>query len=188
MPRSNAQQQNPFGLNDRTQRFVAEYLQTLNGTASYKKAGFAAKSDAVARAGASRLLATANVQKAIQAAKAKLLQAADLTAERTLREIARIAYFDPRKMMGEDGQPVALHRLDDDTAAAINGLEVLEEYEGSGEDRKLVGHVKKYKIADKNAALEKAAKILGLFEKDNAQKPPAVIQVIDYGALHKPKG
>ena len=188
MPRSNAQQQNPFGLSDGQARFVTEYLKDLNATQAYKRAGYKCKSDDVAGALASRLLGNEKVARALEARKARLLQAADLTTERTLREIARIAYFDPRKMMGEDGQPVALHQLDDDTAAAINGLEVLEEYEGSGEDRKLVGHVKKYKIADKNAALEKAAKILGLFEKDNAQKPPPVIQMIDYSALHKPKG
>jgi hypothetical protein len=34
----------------------------------------------------------------------------------------------------------------------------------------MIGHVKKWKLADKNAALDKAAKILGDYEKDNTQK------------------
>jgi cell division protein FtsX len=41
-------------------------------------------------------------------------------------------------------------------------------------DGKVVGHVKKYKIADKNSALEKAAKILGMFEADNGQLQPLI--------------
>jgi len=52
----------------------------------------------------------------------------------------------------------------------VIGLDVLEQYEGSGEDRRLVGLVKKYKIADKNSALDKAAKILGMYEIDNSQR------------------
>ena len=41
---------------------------------------------------------------------------------------------------------------------------------GSGENRVLVGHIKKYKIADKNSALDKAAKTLGMYAIDNSQK------------------
>lgn len=97
-----------------------------------------------------------------------------LSAERTRLEIARIAYFDPRKMFSPNGHPLSITELDDDTAACVAGLEVLEQYEGSGDERVKVGEIKKWKIADKNAALEKAAKIIGLFEKDNAQSRPVV--------------
>ena len=55
--------------------------------------------------------------------------------------------------------------LDDDTAGALAGLDVLEEYEGSGRDREFVGYTKKYKIADKLRALEALGKHLGLFDK-----------------------
>ena len=188
MPSSKAQDKHPFGLTELQDRFVSEYLKDLNGTQAYKRAGYKAKTDAVAAQAASMLLINPKVVKALDARKARLLAAADLTIERTLREIARIAFFDQRKMVTADGEPIPLHKLDDDTAAALAGMDVLEQHEGSGEDRKLVGLIKKYKIADKNAALEKAAKILGLFEKDNAQKPPAVVQMIDYSAMHKQKG
>jgi phage terminase small subunit len=45
----------------------------------------------------------------------------------------------------------------------------MEEFEGAGRDRVFVGFVKKYRLADKNAALDKAAKIAGLYELDNKQ-------------------
>jgi hypothetical protein len=38
-----------------------------------------------------------------------------------------------------------------------------------GKDRRLIGYTKKLKLWDKNAALDKAAKHLGLYERDNAQ-------------------
>ena len=41
----------------------------------------------------------------------------------------------------------------------------------------VIGHTTKLKHWDKNAALEKAMKFHGLYEKDNAQKPAAVIYV-----------
>ena len=110
----------------------------------------------------------------------------ELSAERTKLEIARLAYFDPRKMFHEDGRPKNVTELDDDTAAAVAGLEVLEEYEGHGQDRELVGHVKKYRIGDKNSALEKAAKILGLFEKDNRQQTASLAEALAqlFGQIH----
>lgn len=103
----------------------------------------------------------------------------ELTAERVMLESARLAFFDPRALFDEQGNPLPVTELDDHTAAAIAGLEVLEQYEGSGDERHLVGHLKKYKIADKNAALERAAKLLGMFEKDNRQKADPLLALLD---------
>jgi len=157
-------------------RFVAEYLTDFNATQAAIRAGYSAKS---AKQIGSRLLTRDDVKAAISpkreeavAERAEAINRMVLSAERTRLEIARIAYFDPRRMFDKDGRPLALTELDDDTAAAVAGLEVTEEYEGQGEDRRLVGHVKKWKLADKNAALDKAAKIIGLYEKDNEQTRP----------------
>jgi len=57
-----------------------------------------------------------------------------------------------------------------DTAAAVAGIEVVEQFEGSGKDRVFVGYLKKYRIADKNSALEKLFRHHGLYERDNEQK------------------
>jgi phage terminase small subunit len=96
----------------------------------------------------------------------------ELTDERIKREIARLAYSDPRKLFNDDGSPKGIHELDDDTAASICGIEVLEQYEGSGKDRKFVGLMKKYKLTPKAAPLDMASKIRGLYERDNAQTQP----------------
>lgn len=163
-------------------RFVTEYLKDFNATQAAIRAGYAANS---AKQQGSRLLTRADVKQAIApkreeavAERAEAINRMVLTAERTRLEIARLAYFDPRKLFNKDGSPKGIHDLDDDTAAVIAGLEVLEQYEGAGDDRVFVGYLKKYKIADKNAALEKAAKIAGLYELDNAQNRPMTQVVV----------
>lgn len=86
-----------------------------------------------------------------------------VTVERTLQEYARLGYFDPRKFFNADGSPKPIHELDDDTAAALAGFEVMEVWEGHGENREFVGYLKKFKLPDKRAALDSIAKYLGLF-------------------------
>lgn len=67
-----------------------------------------------------------------------------------------------------------INELDDDTAAALAGLDVLEEFSGSGADRVLTGYTKKYKLVDKGASLTALEKIKGMYEKDNTQKKEPV--------------
>lgn len=167
----------------RRARFVAEYLKDFHGTQAAIRAGYSPKAAAQQ---ASRLLTDAKIREALRGAReqhaasqAAEVQALTLDAERTRREIARLAYFDPRKLFRPDGSPKPINELDDDTAAALAGMDVLEEYEGTGENRVFVGYTKKYKIADKNAALDKAAKIDGLFEKDNKQKVDPLLALLN---------
>lgn len=166
--------------------FVAEYIKDRNGTQAAIRAGYKPKA---AQEQASRLLSNAMVKAEIEALITVVSERAELTAEKTLRELARLVFFDPRRLLNTDGSPKPLHELDDDTAACLAGLEVLESYEGSGEDRKFVGIVKKYKIADKNSALEKAMKHLGLFEKNNRQLTDPLTTLFEKvaGTALKPK-
>jgi len=86
-----------------------------------------------------------------------------VTVERVVAEYAKLGFFDPRNLFRADGTPKPIAELDDDTAAALTGLDVQEVYEGSGEDRKFVGYTKKYKLTDKKSALDSMAKYLGMF-------------------------
>src|SRR5258708_6262828 len=119
-------------------RFVQEYLIDCNGQEAYKRAGYAVKSDEVAKAAASRMLTDVNVAQAITEAQQQRALRKGLTADRVLEELTKIAFFDPRKLFREDGTPKHITELDDDTAGAIAGVEVLEEWSGRGEDRELV--------------------------------------------------
>lgn len=162
------------GLLPKQAKFVAEYLISGNATQAAIHAGYSPKTAHVIGQENLRKPAIASLLAEKQVIIAKRqderLEAMELTKERVNREIARIAFFDPRKMFDDKGNPKPVTELDDDTAAAIAGLDILEQFEGSGEDRVFIGYVKKYKIADKNSALDKAAKILGSYERDNEQK------------------
>ena len=147
--------------------FVQEYLIDLNATQAAIRAGYSAKT---AEQQGYQLLQKPSVQAAIAARQKEREQRTAVAADRVLLEAARLALFDPRKLFNDDGSPKGIHELDDDTAAAVAGIEVLEQFEGSGKDRVFVGYLKKYRIADKNSALEKLFRHHGLYERDNEQK------------------
>lgn len=127
---------------------------------------------------ASRLLDNPKVSLRLKELRERIAGLGIASAERTLLEATRIALFDPRNLFFDDGTPKPITALDDDTAAALAGLDVVEEFEGSGEDRKFVGYTKKYKVADKNSALEKLFKHHGLYERDNQQKTDPIADML----------
>lgn len=152
-------------------QFVREYLIDLNATQAAIRAGY---SPATANEQGARLLANVSVRSEVQKAKEARGEKTDITAARVLQEIARLAFFDTRKLLDADGNPVPIQELDDDTAAAIAGLEVSQS--GAGDAK---WTVKKYKVADKNSALEKLAKHLGIYEMDNKQKIDPLAEVLN---------
>lgn len=79
--------------------------------------------------------------------------------ENIILELRRIAYFDPRRLFDEEGKPRPITELEDDVAAAVGGLEAIEQYDwdrASPETKRKVlsGMLKKYRITDKLHALE----------------------------------
>lgn len=152
-------------LTPKQERFVAEYLVDLNATKAAIRAGYSAKT---AGSQAFDLLKKPEIAAAIEAARLKHASNAGLSIERVLLEAQRLAFFDIRKLVDKDGNPIPINQLDDDTAAAIQGLDVAT----VGNMDVGVGQVLKYKIADKNAALERLFKHLGLFAVDNKQSNP----------------
>lgn len=148
-----------MSLNDKQKKFVSEYVKDCNATQAAIRAGYSKKT---AQEQSSRLLSNVIVRVEIDKKIKKAADSSEITVERTLRELSRLAFFDIRKLVNPDGSPKPIQDLDDDTAAAIGGLDILEEFEGTGKDRKFIGYTKKYKITDKNSAIEKSMKYLKL--------------------------
>lgn len=146
-------------LTDMRALFVAEYLIDFNAARAALAAGYSEKT---ARTQGSLLLTVPAVRAAIDKGMAEMMERAKLTQDDVIAEIRRLAFFDPRKLFDADGAPLPITELDDDTAAAVAGLEVLDEYEGKGLEREKVAVVKKYKIADKVRSLELLARHFGL--------------------------
>lgn len=134
--------------------------------------------DSSVHCNASQLMAEAKVAQRVADLRERITNSGVASAVRVLQEASRIALFDPRKLFRDDGTPKPVCELDDDTAAALAGLDVHEEFVGSGEDRVFVGYTKKYKVADKNAALEKLFRHHGLYGKDNEQKTDPLSELV----------
>ena len=170
-------------LNPKQERFVAEYLVDLNATQAAIRAGYSPKTAGVQ---GFDLLKKPEIAAAIESLRNEHAKNTGLTVERVLTEAMRLAFFDIRKLTDAEGNPIPINQLDDDTAAAIQGLELATER--SRDEDGSVTVVRKYKIADKNAAVERLFKYLGLFQKDNDQNNPAkalqaLLDVVDGSKL-----
>lgn len=156
-------------MTPKQQRFVEEYLIDLNATQAATRAGYSART---ANEQGARLLANVSVRKHIEEAKARRSERVEITQDRVLKEIARIAFFDVRKLYREAGGGMKdPHELDDDAAAVLVGVDVVEERQASGGEEdgaQSLSYVKKAKLADKVAALTLAARHLGMLT-DKAQ-------------------
>lgn len=140
------------------QRFVEEYLVDLNASEAAKRAGYKEKT---ARHQGSRLLTKANIQRLIQVKQAERSQATGVTANRVVEELRRVALSDVRKLFDEQGNLKAMDALDEETAAAIAAVDIVT---ASHDDAPIM--VKKVKLWDKGAALDKLMRHLGAYAPD----------------------
>ncbi len=159
-------------------RFAQEYAKDLNATQAAIRAGYSPRS---APTTGSRLLSDAKVQEMIRNHHQPHLEANGITIERTLKEVARVAYFDSRKLWHADGRMKLPHELDDDTAAVIASTESIEERlrpergEQPEQGDLLAGEpstdaisvIRKVKTWDKIRALQQCIDILGMGKSIN---------------------
>lgn len=170
--------------------FVQEMIKNGgNGTQAAIAAGYSQRD---ARNRALRLLKEADISRQLEEARAAVVKQAEATTgvsvERTLLELSRIAYFDPGRLFDESGNLLAIKDMPEEVRAAIAQVEHFEEFAGRGDERELIGYTKKLKLWDKNSAIDKAMKHLGLFEKDNEQLKPMVVPRFRVTLVSPPKG
>ncbi len=152
---------------DRRKLFVEAMLANgRNATQAAVAAGFSKRS---AYSTGGRLMKHPEVVAQLQQRSGELAQKYELTTDSVIRSLSQAVHFDPRKLYNADGTMKHPTEWDDDTAAAVTGFEVTEEFDGSGADRVRSGLTKKVKWLDKNTARDQAMKHLGLYERDNKQ-------------------
>lgn len=133
--------------------FIAEYLVDGNATRAAIAAGYAASSAHVTGA---KLLKNAKVAEALDSQKERRLGKLELTADRVLLELERLAYYDPGKLYDADGNPIPVHLLDEDTRRAVASVKV-ERKRGSASVTLDI------KMADKGQNLERLGRYFKLF-------------------------
>jgi phage terminase small subunit len=168
-----ASNESKFKREEKEKRFVAEYIIDFNGTRAATAAGWAKHSAGVT---ASKMLKNPKIQEAIAEAAKKALDRVEATQERTLREVARIAFSDLRKVLTPDGRILDPEDWDDDIGPAVVALDTTTRREvgKDEEDPDFEITNRKIKVADKNAALKHLMMYHGMFKEDNDQKGHAL--------------
>lgn len=145
-------------LNDKQERFCQEYLLDLNATQAAIRAGYSEKT---AKEIGYEHLTKPHIQERVAQLQSAVLERTSVKQDRVILEYKRLAFFDPRKLFHLDGRPKAITEMDDDTAAALAGLEV---FRGSNSENAI--SALRYKFPDKKGSLDSLAKHLRLFDSD----------------------
>lgn len=137
------------GLNPKQAAFVREYLVDLNKTQAATRAGFAHP-----EVQGSRLFGNVRVRAAIDAALAKRAAKLEVSTDRTLRELARLAFADLGEAFDSEGRLLPMGKMPEDIRRALSGVEVEQLFDGAGPERYHAGDTVKVKGWDKVGALK----------------------------------
>jgi phage terminase small subunit len=138
------------GLNLREALFARLYLINKgHGGQAAKDAGYQGSHSKRAK----QLLDNSRVAAVIQRERARVFDQCHITVDKVLREVARIAFFDPRRLFNPDGSMIPVSGLDDDTSAVICGVVVRSSGRGT-----------RVRFANKLQALEMLGQYLKLWD------------------------
>lgn len=147
-------------LTPKQKQFCEEYLIDLNQTQAAIRAGYSQKT---AGSIGNENLTKPEIQQYIQELQNKRAERVEITQDMVLKEYARIAFLDPRKLFDENGKIKQITDLDEDTARALAGLDHAILTQRAGEDVTIEELTKKFKFVDKKGALDSVARHLGMF-------------------------
>lgn len=170
----------PRLANEQHEVFARAYASNgMQGTAAALLAGFAPGSAAKR---ASLLLKRSDVSARVRELVDTALKQADITADRTLLELARVGYSDIRSIFDEHGNLIPVRELPHDVAASIEGVDVVmttEERVGAdGQPVKVTTRTVKVRRGGKLAAL----RMLAQYHKILAPDPEDMVNaMLNYG-------
>jgi phage terminase small subunit len=149
-----------FQLTDKQKLFCMEYVRNrFNGTKAALAAGYSEKN---AKVSAVQILSVIDVSNFVEALKKDIAFCIGVSAIDIAWEYKRIGFSDIRNIFDENGNLINIKDIPDDPAANIASIEVFEEWQGKGAERKYIGSTKKIKFYDKVNALDKLAKMTGV--------------------------
>lgn len=147
------------------QRFCEEYLIDLNATRAAIRAGYSPKS---AKTNGPRLLENAGIRARVEAMMARLSRRTGVSAERVVRELARVAFASMPDVVDMRTATLRPDATEDDRVAIasvrVKDGDMFTEHE--------------VRMCDKVRALELLGKHLGMFT-DNVRVDGAVPVIID---------
>lgn len=170
-----------MALNERQRLFVAEYLVDLNATQAAIRAGYSPRT---AKQQGSRLLTNADVQEAVQAAQAQRtqrvtekVQGIEITADRVLQEVARLAFSDIGQLVSFTPEGIRFRpesEIPEDARRTLSAVEVRQEH---GTENRPGATIVKFKLWSKEANLHKLMQHLGLLKEVGSKDNPLTMHV-----------
>lgn len=169
-------------MTDINKRLAEEYIVDYNITNAAERAGIQGENKRII---AWQMLQLPDVEAYIELLRSEQSQRTFVTADKVQNEIARLAFSDIRDYYHENGKLKLPHELSHDAAAALAGIDIDElwDYNPIKDIREIVGETKKIKLYDKLNALDKLARRLGMFEKDNDQRN-TIVQLLSNNPLN----
>ncbi len=158
-----------MALTAKQERFIQEYLIDLNATQAAIRAGYSAKT---ANEQGSRLLANVKVRTRMEERMAEHSARTGVNQERIIRELARVAFLDPTKLVDMDSAEITDEASADDRAA-IASVKVKTM---SGDVEMIEREVK---FADKLKALELLGKRFGMWIDKQQVDVTSAVQIVD---------
>jgi len=136
--------------------FARHYVALqFNGTQAAIAAGYSPRT---AKVQASALLTKPDVKALVARFSAATIKKEQISVERTLTELARLAYVDPAQLIDEDNKLRPIHDLPPDVRACISGMETNAK-----------GKITHIKMADKARALYMLCQVLKMFSEERVQ-------------------
>ncbi|MFQ1062162.1 terminase small subunit [Bordetella trematum] len=150
-----------MALTNKQRRFVDEYLVDLNATQAAIRAGYSAKT---AGQIGDENLKKPQIAAAIQEAQAKRSERVQVTADYVLSRMVEIDQMDVLDIMTDRMELKPVSEWPKVWRQYLSGFDLSELFEGAGDDRALVGMMKKIRWPDKTKNLELLGRHLGMFK------------------------
>ena len=109
---------------EQDEAFCHIYVERFHGSEAVIAAGFNEEPGRAAEGRANLMLLRPDIQRRVRELNDAKLRRIDATADRTMRELASVAFADIRRIFTEDGKLIPVHRLPRDVAAAISSIKV----------------------------------------------------------------
>ena len=161
-----------MSLTKKQQAFIQEYLIDFNGTQAAIRAGYSEKT---ANPQAARLLAKASVSEAIERAIDARNHRTQVTADRVVKELARVAFADMRNYV--EWSKYGMWLKDSKTLSPDDTAAVTEVSEFNTPKGRTVS----FKLGHKDSALKLLAQHTGVLggEGDTAQEAQRYLELLD---------
>lgn len=155
-----------MALTPKQEQFCLEYLKDGNASRAYRTAYNASKmKETSITVNASKLLKDTNVALRIEQLGEKHAKKNDVTAERIIKELAGIAFFDVQNLYNTDGTLKQITELSSEVTRAIHSTK--QRLEKQGPDKEDWAEIKEVRTHDKLKALELLGKTLAMFTDKN---------------------